>query len=294
MNAATSRLARAIHLAAWIATCCAPAAESLDERSIRSELFGKQMRYCLLRPPWAGAPSASDPVHVVYLLHGYGSDHMALEEAGLAAGFLEGMRAGRIPKVLLVMPDGERGFYINWHDGTHPYEDYILKEVLPAAEREALGGLVERSRRHIVGVSMGGTGALQIGLRHPELFASTASLSGVILAEQESVDVGQSLRALGLFTNARRVWGDGTDREFLVTHNAYSIVRGRGRDPGLDIFLAAGTYDPDLIRGGTARFHAFLEGSGVRHRYVLYDGDHSWFAWAPIIEEAIREAVAPR
>jgi S-formylglutathione hydrolase FrmB len=184
------------------------------------------------------------------------------------------------------MPDGERGFYINWYDGSHPYEDYILEEVLPAAEA-LLGVRPTRDRRVIMGVSMGGGGALQIGMRHPELFSGAGNLSGLLLDE---ADAKRLIRTSGMrfFVDLERVFGDGGDQEFFDAHNIYKIAERRAAAFDQRLFLAAGTReDPEFLRT-TGRFHDHLTALGIAHAFTAYDGGHGWKHWAPVIEEALR------
>ena len=67
------------------------------------------------------------------------------------------------------MPEGGSSYYTNAVDPPQDrYEDYIVKDLICDVERKfpvAAG----RSNRAIVGVSMGGFGAVNLALRHPEL-----------------------------------------------------------------------------------------------------------------------------
>jgi S-formylglutathione hydrolase FrmB len=195
------------------------------------------------------------------------------------------MESGRIPLAHFAMPDGERGFYINWYDGSRRYEDYILEEVLPAAEA-LLGAHPSRDRRVVMGVSMGGGGALQIGMRHPELFCAAGSLSGLLLDEADAKSLIHTSR-MRFLVDLERVFSDGSDQAFFDAHNIYEIAERRAAAFDQRIFLAAGTReDPEFLRT-TKRFHAHLEALGIEHVFTEYDGGHGWRHWAPVIEEAL-------
>ena len=76
------------------------------------------------------------------------------------------------------MPDGGRGWYTNAVEGD-AYEDDLIKDVIGLVER-TFPVKAERAGRAIGGLSMGGYGAVKLGLKHPELFASVNSHSGAL------------------------------------------------------------------------------------------------------------------
>jgi S-formylglutathione hydrolase FrmB len=268
--------------------CGGPTDHRLEHVRLRSAILDRPMPFSVLRPPVLPAALA-DRLHVVYLLHGYGGDHASLDAEGLSNRLFVAEAEGRIPHVFLVMPQGEHGFYLNWHDGTRRYEDYLVQEAIPAAEK-ALGLALTRERRHVAGVSMGGYGALLLGLRHPELFESIASISGVIFDEQKAVELANR-RFLDWTMDIRRMLGDGTDRAFLDEINPYSLIEKIDPAEMPRLFVAAGTEEPDSLRLASTRFHEFLDGRGVAHEWVEFPGGHDWPSWAPVIERAIAHAV---
>jgi len=270
-----------------LATACGSKAARLEIRSFDSQALGRGMSYSVLQPPACPAAERRG-LHVIYLLHGYGGDYRSLDEEGLSDRFFVAQAEGRIPHVFMVMPDGEQGFYLNWHDGTRRYEDYLVEEVVPQAERD-LGLEVPRERRHIVGVSMGGYGALLVGLRHPELFESVASISGVIFNEDKAIDLAHN-RFLSWTIDIDRMLGDGGDREFLEDHNPYSLLDRLPAERRPRLFLAAGTEEPKPIRRPSVLFHEHLVAEGVEHEWYVFEGSHNWQDWVPAIERAITHA----
>jgi S-formylglutathione hydrolase FrmB len=256
----------------------------LVEGTIDSRLLGRRMAYATLSPP--PPHSGRSDLPVVLVLHGLGDDHLALDDFGIAARLHVAMESSALPPFHAIAPDGERGFWIDWHDGSRPYERFLLEELLPAAERGLGLDAVPRDRRHVVGVSMGGIGALQVGLRHPELFASAASLSGAILDEAQAREFTRDpfVRRLAPL---ERIFGDAGDTAFLEAHNPFAVVRKRGAPLGQRLFIAAGEREKPFFRGTTAAFHAYLDRVGANHAFELYKGGHGWRYWAPVLEKAI-------
>ncbi len=109
---------------------------------------------------------------VLFLLHGLSDDHTAwlrytaIERHAGAAG------------LAVVMPAAGRSFYTDEAHG-HDYWTWISQE-LPARVAEMFRLSTRPRDTYVAGLSMGGYGALKLGLTHPERYAGVASLSGAV------------------------------------------------------------------------------------------------------------------
>lgn len=263
---------------------CAGRHHKLEYGDFYSDRLKKRMEFSILRaPPGGGGDSGELPVFV--WLHGIGDDHRSFDRFGISDGLHRAMRDGRLPRVHFIMPNGERGFYFNWADGTHPYEDYILYEVIPRAEA-TLGVRPSRDRRHLIGISMGGSGAIYMGLRHPEMFASITALSGLIMNREQAAEFME--RSIWRhFFDLERVFGDARDLERAAAYNPYDLVGRQDADTRQRIFLAFGKRERAGIQKTTAQFHEYLRKQSIDHRYVVFEGGHDWESWKPLIPQAL-------
>jgi len=113
---------------------------------------------------------------VLYLCHGYTSNYHEFVHIGVPE-YLNRF------DMIVVMVDVGNSFYINWaksYDGKiYDYADYICNDVIKYVD-ENYRTIAERKGRAISGISMGGFGALSLGLSHPDLFCSVGSHSGAI------------------------------------------------------------------------------------------------------------------
>ena len=114
-------------------------------------------------------PTAPRPWATFYLLHGLSDDNTIWTRRTSIERYVAGW------PMVVVMPDGGRGFYTNAVAGD-AYEDDLTKDVMGLVER-TFPVKPDRSARAIGGLSMGGYGAIKLGLKHPELFASVHSHS---------------------------------------------------------------------------------------------------------------------
>ena len=278
---------------AAVALLVAGCAGSLQSTRLESSMLdqtklGRPMEFAVMRAPAAEGVDPSE-LPVFLFLHGMGDDHLALDRYGVSDRLHEAMLDGRVPLAHIVLPDGEDGYFANWYDGSRPYEDYVIHDVLPAAE-DVLGVNPDRADRHVIGVSMGGQAALRIGLGHPHLFVSAASLSSIVLTRDEALEMLDN-PLVRWFTDVPEAFGDGTDIEFSNSMDAYFLAEQR--PPALEqrVFLAAGTEEWSKFRETSGAFAEHLAELGVRHEFVVYDGGHGWEDWQPVIEQAMSFAV---
>ena len=75
----------------------------------------------------------------------------------------------------VIMPNGERSFYSDAVQG-EKFWTFISKE-LPQVVKDLFSLAPDRQNTFAAGLSMGGYGAIKLGLRHPERFAAVAGLS---------------------------------------------------------------------------------------------------------------------
>ena len=141
----------------------------LRDVTFRSTALGRNMRYRVLSPLQA----AGQKLAVIYLLHGGGGGYRDWSNYSDIARFAES-------GLLLVMPEGESSYYTNAVDPPQDrFEDYITQDLIADVESK-FPVASERANRAIIGVSMGGFGAVKIALRHPNLFVFAAGISSAI------------------------------------------------------------------------------------------------------------------
>jgi len=209
------------------------------------------------------------PFPVLYLLHGLSDDHTIWQRRTRIEIY-----AQEFP-LIVVMPDGFRGFYTD-HDQGPPYGRYMIEDVIGFAER-LLPAVGKRSGRCIGGLSMGGYGAMRLALAHPEMFAGAHSHSGAlnIAVTRKRYPADEFYRIFG--PNPR-----GTQHDLFAL--ARRLKRRGTRWPKL--YIDCGTED-QLISHNRA-FHAFLDKLKIPHAYFEHPGGHNWDYWDLHIREALR------
>lgn len=214
-------------------------------------------------------PATPRPWCVFYLLHGLSDDHTIWMRRTSIERYVAGL------PLVVVMPDGGRGWYSNAIEG-YAHEDDLIKDVVGLVDR-TFPVKAHRSGRAIGGLSMGGFGAVKLGLKHHNLFASVTSHSGAL--EYTHAD---HARVKELSPEFERIFGKspegGPEDVFAIAEKV-----DHGRIPALR--FDCGT-DDFLIEHNRA-FHKHLDKLHVPHEYQEFSGGHDWAYWDLHVREAV-------
>jgi enterochelin esterase-like enzyme len=231
-----------------------------------------------------------------------------------------------ICKMIIVFPDGDNSFYTDEDEGKKlfpptsnkgscdaflpdeclriarvarrymkpgalgKYESYILELMEYLRNRSSLKGkFLPPPHTGIGGFSMGGFGALKIALRHPELFRSVSSQSGLVDIEiltnkiilktmmPEFLEVFGFLEPLGL-PNSSTI-----NKTYVRAHNPVRLIsEGRGKELRKKIYFDYGAEERfDVIQEGNQRLEQCL---GVSDRMISaqpFNGKagHNYLFW---------------
>ena len=240
--------------------------------NFESKLVGKALPYKVLLPPGYDLfTERATRYPVLYLLHGWGGDHAAwLAHTSLTS------HAAR-HRLIVVTPEGGDHWYTD--GATAPedkFETYVVAELIADVESR-FRAVRRRDGRGVAGNSMGGYGALKFGLRHPELFAFAASMSGAFDAPARTDDAS-IMRAFGP-----------PDSETRAANDLFKLARDfpQERKALLPyLYLDCGTRDPWLA--SNRAFAAQLLEHGLTHEFRQLPGEHIWPYWDKPLVEILR------
>lgn len=213
-------------------------------------------------------PAVPRPWSVFYLLHGLSDDHTIWVRRTSIERYASGL------PLVVVMPDGGRGWYSNAQDG-YRYEDDLTQDIVGLIDR-TFPVKAERAGRCIGGLSMGGYGAIKIGIKHHDMFASATSHSGAVGIMHDPD------RVQGFGNEFKRIFGaspaDGPEDPFALVKN---IDHGRLPAMRLDCGI------DDFLLKQNRSFHKHLEDLHIKHEYEEFPGGHDWAYWDKHVQDAI-------
>jgi putative tributyrin esterase len=227
-----------------------------------STALNRDMPYRVVLP---ADVSADKKLPVLYLLHGGGGTFRDWSNYSDIAGFAE-------RGLILVMPEGYSSYFTNAAEQPlDRYEDYVVNDLIADVENR-FSAATGRANRAIVGVSMGGFGAVKLALRHPELFAFAGGLSAALDVPSRPF----SIKRLEQWHRHRAIFGpwDGQiqkDNDPLVL--AQSVVPAN--TPHL--FLTCG--EQEGLLAVNRKFAATLEKRHFQFEFHAVPGDHNWKQW---------------
>jgi S-formylglutathione hydrolase FrmB len=219
--------------------------------------------------PEVGEP----PFATYYLLHGLSDDYTGWVRRTRIEHYVRDL------PLLVVMPDGFRGFYTDNAEGP-AYGAYVADELVAFVERN-FPAKRARDGRCIGGLSMGGYGALRTALAHPDRFASANSHSGALLYGARN---GPREPSPLTPTEQRHLFGPapaGSDHDLLALARR-ATASGR---PVPQLLLDCGTEDHLLPDNRTV--HETLTRLGVAHDYREHPGAHAWDYWDRHVQDAL-------
>ncbi len=169
---------------------------------------GTNIREVTVYLPPGYAKNSTRRYPVVYLLHGFAANHRAF-----MAGVYSNMNtrlsmdsligAGLSKERIVVTPNARNAFDGSFYRNsvvTGKWEDFIFRDLVGFVDRK-YRTIRNRSGRGLAGHSMGGYGALWIGMRHPETFSAIYALSPCCLRDFGAV----AQRGVGPWKAALRV-----------------------------------------------------------------------------------------
>ncbi len=164
--------------------------------SLYSDALGEIRLVDVYLPEGYDDDSARHPV--ICFLHGSGNDQNSYE---FLIDILDSLISNEIiHPVIVVKPDGNAGpfessFYTN-SELNGAVEDYVTQDLVNYIDT-AYRTLAVHDKRAIMGHSMGGIGAMKLGLKHPDLYRAWASHCGRVSLDPDSFWVCQILTENG-------------------------------------------------------------------------------------------------
>ncbi len=224
---------------------------------VESALVGESLEQTVIAPKGgaAGRP-------LLVLLHGRGSGPGSY----LTQPWFDALaELGERAPALLLVDGGDHSYYHDRADGR--WGTYVLDEVIPLGAAE-LG--VDGERIAIGGISMGGFGALRLGLERPGAFCAVGGHSAALWRSGGETPEG--------------AFDDAED----FARNDVIALAGRRRRPFGDTRLWLDVGDRDPFAAADRELARVLGEQGQEPEVHVWSGDHSGSYWNEHVDEYLR------
>jgi putative tributyrin esterase len=248
---------------------------ALFQVSFYSHTLGLSMQMNVILPQQDPTNLTPKKIPVLYLLHGRGDDHSTWLRQTSIERYVSDMN------LAVVMPSVHLGYYTDMVHG-NKYWTFVSEE-LPKIVHLFFNNLSDkREDNFVAGLSMGGYGALKMGLAASDQFCAVASLSGALdiasrcLTKQHSRDKEYWA---DIFGEPQLVKGSKNDLLALAT------TLTQTKKPLPKVYIWCGTEDFLYDLNITMKNH--LEELQFDLTYEESPGDHQWKYWDAQIQRVL-------
>lgn len=221
-------------------------------------------------PPKGGWP-------VLYLLHGL-SDN---EGAWCRWTSIERYLGAENYDLCVVMPTTFRGFYTDAVEAGAKHFTHVTEDV-PALIHKLFPITTKRSETFAAGLSMGGYGALKLGLVYPDRYAAVATLSGAVDLVG-IIDDDNPLKDEFAPVFGKEMKGSINDL-FAQSEALVENEKGIKEADRLSIYQCCGS--EDFLIEGNRKYHDTFK-DRLRLTYEEWPGVHEWGFWDVSIQKVL-------
>jgi S-formylglutathione hydrolase FrmB len=237
-----------------------------QERRFFSPALGREEAYLVWLPP--GYETSKQRYPTLYLLHGVGGANGFGVEEWLGYALTEDLdrmlALGLIEPMIVVLPNGEQGYWINHANGGPRWADYVANDLVKDVDKN-FRTEARRERRAIGGLSMGAHGALQLALNRPDVFAIAGAHS-------------PTLRP---FETTPEFFGD---QKWFAKYDPLSLARNTDAPAKLTIWIDVGHQDDEWRPGAEVMYRA-LRQKNAAVEFHLLEGEHEGWYWTYYLPE---------
>jgi S-formylglutathione hydrolase FrmB len=196
---------------------------------------------------------------LLFMLHGHGGDYKQWSEIADLDHYANKYN------FIIVCPDGDSdSWYVDSPiDSAVKFESYFFNNLVPEIFESYN---IDKQNIFITGLSMGGYGAINLFLNHPDFFKSAGSTSGIL-------DLLPFPNNWGI----KNVLGEQeTRRDNWIKHSAiYNLDKIKSLNKKFIVDCGTEDFAYDVNR----RFRDSCSIKGIQLNFIQTSGDHSYYYW---------------
>ncbi len=214
----------------------------------------------------------NEDTKVLYLLHGIKGNSSAWQRFSRIESYI------RDYNIAVIIPEVQRSFYINMEYGLK-YFDYITKE-LPQDVKKFFNLNIKRENSYVMGLSMGGYGALKCAFTYPENYIGCASFSGAVDLKfllEYMITNDDSIK-----NEAKGVIGDSLKPE----NDLFWLLENHTVEEIPNMYISCG--DKDFLKMPNYKMREYLNSKNYKFLYEEWEGEHTWDFWDVSVVKALK------
>lgn len=220
---------------------------------------------CIPDPINADDEYADRPMKTLFLLHGYNSSATNWVPQHLAEKY----------KFAVVMPTGNNSFWLDGVATGHNYGTFLCEELVNFIRRTFHLALTPDDT-YIMGVGMGGFGAIHSALMYSDTFGKAAGISSAMLIHDIAHMAPGTDNGTANYPFYYAIFGD-TETVEESDNNPENIAKWLKDEGGRlpEIYMTCGT--EDTLLENNRQFHEYLDLINFPHKYMESPGGHDDF-----------------
>lgn len=243
-----------------------------------SECMQRNVEFKVILPNQDGHET-NEGMKTLVLLHGY---------CGCSTDWIVNSKIVELAskyRMCVISPSGENSFYLDGEATGRKYATYVGKEI-PDYVARTFNIPVKREDTFISGYSMGGFGAVHVGLKFPERFGGILGLSSALL-QYELPKMNTAGNGVANRAYYEMCFGDlpsvahNENNPDIQLHNI--VTAGR---PVPNVYLACGT--EDRLNVTNRKFAETMENEKITYVYKEDEGIHDFVFWNKHLEPGIK------
>jgi len=185
-------------------------------------------------------------------------------------------RYARAYNAAVIIPEVQRSYYTDMDCGMK-YFTFIHDE-LPQTCHRLFGLSLKKEQNYVMGLSMGGYGALKCMLQTPERYAGCAAFSAVTDLPDwiENAAAGRKKEWISIF---------GPEMKVPEDSELFSLLEKRDGSELPKVYMACG--EGDALYPMNERFAGKLQEKAEPFRFEHWEGIHNWDFWDPASKKAV-------
>jgi enterochelin esterase-like enzyme len=250
----------------------------VESHYFQSNILTQKVNYSIILPE--NYYKTSEKYPVIYLLHGIGGNGESWIKRCNFNILIDSLKdCNLISDLIYIMPDAHNSYYIDNYNRSFCYESFFINEFIPFIDSN-YRTIPSASDRTIMGLSMGGFGAVILGIKHPDVFGTIISLSGALRDSASFVNLSEE-KYKKYFSD---VYGPELKSESRITshwklNSPYYLIDSTYAYALKNINWYFDCASGDSLYPVNEAFHKLLMNNNIPHEFHSRPGNHNWAYW---------------